>query len=143
MLAASAASTAVMPSAKPPDSSSGTRYRVIAIIRPSWQYVGRVETRGERATGLRAAVERRSATAVVFLHRMPRWVLLVAVFVLLVIGMAGTGWVAAAGLLVLAAALGWFAYLNWPALDGSGRVLRLAALAVLVGFALGRGIGRF
>ncbi|MFD0541651.1 DUF6703 family protein [Actinomadura luteofluorescens] len=102
-----------------------------------------METRGERATGLRAAVERRSATAVVFLHRMPRWVLLVAVFVLLVIGMAGTGWVAAAGLLVLAAALGWFAYLNWPALDGSGRVLRLAALAVLVGFALGRGIGRF
>ncbi|GAA2267857.1 DUF6703 family protein [Actinomadura sp. NPDC048955] len=102
-----------------------------------------METRGERATGLRAAVERRSATAVVFLHRMPRWILLVAVFVLLVIGMAGTGWVAAAGLLVLAAALGWFAYLNWPALDGSGRVLRLAALAVLVGFALGRGIGRF
>lgn len=102
-----------------------------------------METRGERATGLRAAVERRSATAVVFLHRMPRWILLVAVFVLLVIGMAGTGWVAAAGLLVLAAALGWFASLNWPALDGSGRVLRLAALAVLVGFALGRGIGRF
>lgn len=79
----------------------------------------------------------------VFLHRLPRWVLLVAVFVLLVIGMAGTGWVAAAGLLVLAAALGWFAYLNWPALEGSGRILRMVALAVLVGFALGRGIGRF
>ncbi|WP_433478096.1 DUF6703 family protein [Spirillospora sp. CA-142024] len=102
-----------------------------------------METRGERGTGLRAAVERRSAVAVVFLHRMPRWILLAAVFVLLVIGMAGTGWVAAAGLLVLAAALGWFAYLNWPSLDGSGRVLRLVALAVLVGFALGRGIGRF
>lgn len=79
----------------------------------------------------------------VFLHRLPRWVLLVAVFVLLVIGMAGTGWVAAAGLLVLAAALGWFAYLNWPALDGSGRILRIVALVVLVGFALGRGVGRF
>ncbi|MGI5203092.1 DUF6703 family protein [Spirillospora sp. CA-108201] len=102
-----------------------------------------METRGERATGLRAAVERRSAAPVVFLHRMPRWVLLAAVFALLVVGMAGSGWVAAAGLLVLAAALGWFAYLNWPSLDGSGRVLRLAALAVLVGFALGRGIGRF
>ncbi|NYE12366.1 DUF6703 family protein [Actinomadura citrea] len=102
-----------------------------------------METRGERATGLRAAVERRSAVPVVFLHRLPRWVLLAAVFALLVVGMAGTGWAAAAGLLVLAAALGWFAYLNWPSLDGSGRVLRLAALAVLVGFALGRGIGRF
>jgi energy-coupling factor transporter transmembrane protein EcfT len=80
---------------------------------------------------------------VVFLHRLPRWVLLVAVFLLLVVGMAGTGWVAAAGLLVLAVALAWFAYLNWPELDGSGRVLRVVALAILVGFALGRGIGRF
>lgn len=79
----------------------------------------------------------------VFLHRLPRWVLLAAVFVLLVIGMAGTGWVAAAGLLVLAAALGWFAYLNWPVLDASGRILRIVTLAVLIGFALGRGIGRF
>jgi hypothetical protein len=102
-----------------------------------------VETKDERPGGLRAAIERRSAAPVVFLHRLPRWVLLVAVFVLLVIGMAGTGWVAAAGLLVLAAALGWFAYLNWPALDGSGRLLRIVALAVLTAFALGRGIGRF
>lgn len=97
---------------------------------------------GER-TGMRPAVERWSAAPVVFLHRMPRWLLLVAVFALLVIGMVGTGWAAAAALLVLAAALGWFAYLNWPAVDGSGRVLRIVALAILVGFALGRGIGRF
>jgi hypothetical protein len=101
-----------------------------------------VETRGERG-GLRAAVERRSAAPVVFLHRLPRWTLLAAVFVLLVIGMAGTGWVAAAGVLVLAAALGWFAYLNWPRLDAQGRALRIVALALLVAFALGRGIGRF
>jgi energy-coupling factor transporter transmembrane protein EcfT len=102
-----------------------------------------VETKGERGSGLRAAIERRSAAPVVFLHRLPRWALLVAVFLLLVVGMAGTGWVAAAGLLVLAVALAWFAYLNWPELDGSGRVLRVVALAILVGFALGRGIGRF
>ncbi|RKS74825.1 hypothetical protein BZB76_3347 [Actinomadura pelletieri DSM 43383] len=92
--------------------------------------------------GLRAAIERRSAAPVVFLHRLPRWTLLVAVFALLVVGMAGSGWVAAAGLLVLAAALAWFAYLNWPALDGSGRALRIVALAILLAFALGRGIGR-
>lgn len=105
-----------------------------------------METRGERPEtrgGLRAAIERRSAAPVVFLHRTPRWVLLAAVFVLLVVGMAGTGWAAAAAVLVLAAALGWFAYLNWPALDGSGRALRAVALLVLVGFALGRGLGRF
>jgi hypothetical protein len=80
---------------------------------------------------------------VVFLHRLPRAVLLVVVFALLVIGMAGTGWVAAAGLLVLAAALAWFAFLNWPELGAQGRALRIVALAVLVAFALGRGIGRF
>ncbi|TDD32616.1 hypothetical protein E1287_22310 [Actinomadura sp. KC06] len=102
-----------------------------------------METRGEQGTGLRSAVERWSAAPVVFLHRLPRWVLLVAVFVLLVIGMVGTGWVAAAAVLVLALALAWFAFLNWPALDGSGKALRVAALALLVAFALGRGIGQF
>ncbi|HEU5032150.1 MAG TPA: DUF6703 family protein [Spirillospora sp.] len=105
-----------------------------------------METRSGRdrpAGGVRTAVERWSAAPVVFLHRLPRAVLLVAVFGLLVIGMAGTGWVAAAGLLVLAAALAWFAFLNWPELEAQGRVLRIVALAVLVGFALGRGIGRF
>ncbi|WP_242901684.1 DUF6703 family protein [Actinomadura terrae] len=95
------------------------------------------------ATGMRAAVERWSAAPVVFLHRMPRGLLLAAVFVLLVVGMVGTGWVAAAGLLVLAVTLGWFAYLNWPGLDAQGRVLRVVALTVLTGFALARAFGRF
>lgn len=79
----------------------------------------------------------------VFLHRLPRWTLLVAVFALLAVGMVGSGWVAAAGLLVLAALLAWFAYLNWPALDGSGRLLRVVGLLVLVGFAVGRVLERF
>ncbi|TDC70350.1 hypothetical protein E1200_05455 [Actinomadura sp. GC306] len=98
---------------------------------------------GTRATGVRATIERWSAAPVVFLHRIPRWTLLVAVFALLAIGMIGTGWAAAAGLLALAALLAWFAYLNWPALDGSGRLLRIVALAVLVGFAVGRALERF
>ncbi len=92
---------------------------------------------------MRAAVERWSAVPVVFLHRLPRWTLLVVVFALLVVGMAGTGWVAAAALLAPALALGWFAYLNWPALDTPGRALRAVALGVLTVFALLRGIGRF
>ncbi|MGP4027782.1 DUF6703 family protein [Actinomadura sp. 3N407] len=103
----------------------------------------RAGTRGTGGGGMRAAVERWSAAPVVFLHRMPRWTLLVAVFVLLVVGMVASGWVAAGGLLALAAVLAWFAYLNWPALDGSGRILRIVALVILVGFAVGRGIDRF
>ncbi|TDC46077.1 hypothetical protein E1281_28785 [Actinomadura sp. KC345] len=104
---------------------------------------GQAGTQDTGATGMRAAIERWSAVPVVFLHRVPRWTLLVAVFALLAAGMVGSGWVAAAGLLVLAAALAWFAYLNWPALDGGGRALRVVALVVLVGFAVGRALERF
>ena len=67
----------------------------------------------------------------VLLSRLPRWVLLAAVFALLAVGMAGTGWVGAGGLLALLVLLGWFAYLNWPALKTPGRLLRLAALVAL------------
>ncbi|MGI5168450.1 DUF6703 family protein [Spirillospora sp. CA-253888] len=95
------------------------------------------------AGGLRAAVERRSAGPVLFLHRLPVWVVLAAVFALLAVGMAVPGWPAAAALLVLAAALGWFAFLNWPALDAPGKVLRIVAFAVLVALAVGRALERF
>jgi hypothetical protein len=91
----------------------------------------------DRATGPRGVVERRSATLLVFLHRLPRWVLLVTVFALLAVGMIGTGWLGAAALLVLAVALTWFAYLNWPALDTSGRLLRIIGVGGLVLFAAG------
>lgn len=92
---------------------------------------------------MRATIERLSATPVVFLHRLPRWVLLAAVFALLVVAMVGTGWVGAAGLLALLALLAWFAYLNWQALDASGRALRIAAMVLLGVFAAGHLIGRF
>lgn len=89
----------------------------------------------------RDVIERRSAPLVVFLYRLPRWLLLLAVVVLLVIGMVGQGWVGAAGLLALFLLLGWFGYLNWPALDGRGRALRVAGCAVLLAFALGHLLG--
>jgi uncharacterized protein DUF6703 len=82
-------------------------------------------------------IERRSATLLVFLHGLPRWVLLVAVFALLAVGMIGTGWLGASALFVLAVALAWFGYLNWPALDTSGRLLRIIGVAGLLLFAAG------
>jgi hypothetical protein len=63
--------------------------------------------------------------------------------VLLVIGMVVTGWPGALALLVLAVFLGWFAYLSWPNLDLSGRLLRLAALIVLLIFVAGHLVGQF
>jgi hypothetical protein len=104
---------------------------------------GRRDPRVDGAGGLRAEVERRSATLVVFLHRLPRWTLLVAVFAVLAVGMLGTGWLGAAALLVLAAFLGWFAYLNWPRLDVSGKLLRLAGVGVLLAFAVDHTLGVF
>jgi hypothetical protein len=101
------------------------------------------DARAEDAAGLRGTIERRSATLLVFLHRLPRAVLLVVVFVLLAAGMIGTGWVGAAALLVLAAFLGWFGYLNWPALDMSGRLLRVAGMGVLLAFAAGHVLDAF
>jgi uncharacterized RDD family membrane protein YckC len=100
---------------------------------------GRANTPGapEERSPLRAAVERRSAAPLVFLSGLPRWLLLVAIFGLLVIGMVGTGWVGASGLLVLLVLLAWFAYLNWPALDAKGRTLRVVGLVVLAVFAVG------
>ncbi|MFI0354727.1 DUF6703 family protein [Actinomadura sp. 9N407] len=143
-MADSASSTAVIVSAKPAASWSGTRYRVIAITGPSWhrtcraargRTLGRVN-RPDEPSGMRAAVERWSATPLVYLSRLPRWALLVAIFGLLVAGMAGSGWVGATGLLVLLVLLGWFAYLNWPALGVPGRLLRVVALAAIAAFAL-------
>jgi len=101
-----------------------------------------VSTRPDpHAPGLRGAIERRSAAPVVFLHRLPVWVPLLAVFALLATGMAGTGWPAAAALGALALLLAWFAYLNWPALQTGGRVLRIAAIAVLTASAVARIMG--
>jgi hypothetical protein len=97
----------------------------------------------EGTTRLRATVEWRSATLLVFLYRLPRWILLVSVFALLAIGMVGTGPLGAAALLVLAAFLAWFGYLNWPTLDRSGRALRLGGVGVLVLFAVAQALDGF
>ena len=94
-------------------------------------------------SGLRAAVERRSAVFLVFLQQLPRWVLLAVAAGLLLIGMIGNGWPGAVALLLLAVFLGWFAYLSWPALDVPFRLMRVAAVGVLVAFAAGHIVGQF
>lgn len=95
------------------------------------------------AGGLRRAVTRWSATPLVFLHQLPRWVLPLALVALLLAGMLGTGWVGAAALFVLAALLAWLAYLSWPSTPIAGRLLRIGAFVVLVLLAAGHAVGRF
>lgn len=88
------------------------------------------------ASGLRQAVERRAAAPLLFLYQLPRWVVPAALLVTLVIGFAVPGWGGAAALVLLAAVLGGFAYLSWPNLASRGRLLRGAAVAILIVLAI-------
>jgi hypothetical protein len=80
----------------------------------------------------RQAAERRSALPLVYLRHLPTWVLPVLLAAVLVAGLAVRGWGGAVALCVVAAFLGWLAFLSWPALAGRGRLGRAAVVAVLL-----------
>lgn len=80
----------------------------------------------------RVEIERRSAVVLVFASRQPKWLLGLVAAGLLAGVVFGTPLIAAVSLVVLVSALGWLSYLSWPITDAQGRVLRLAALALLV-----------
>ncbi len=79
--------------------------------------------------------ERRSAAPLLYLRQLPAWVPPVVLAALLVAGLAVRGWAGAAALVVVAAFLGWLAYLSWPRLAAPGRLGRVAAIACLLGLA--------
>jgi hypothetical protein len=85
---------------------------------------------------LRQSVERRAAAPLAFLYQQPRWVVPAALLLVLIAGFALPGWGGGAALLVLAAVLGAFAYLSWPNLAARGRLLRGAALVVMIVLAI-------
>ena len=91
---------------------------------------------GPSGPGARQAVERASVRPLIFLQRLPRWVLLLAVVALLVAGFAVPGWPGAAALVLVAAFLGWLGYLSWPTLTGQGRLLRVLAVACVLALAV-------
>ncbi|GLW08642.1 hypothetical protein Misp01_37720 [Microtetraspora sp. NBRC 13810] len=84
------------------------------------------------ATGLRKAVELRSAAPLVFLFGLPRWILPVVMVVLLLIGFAVPYWAGAVAVLPVIAFVGWLAYMSWPSLGAGGRLLRVALLTFLI-----------
>jgi hypothetical protein len=71
----------------------------------------------------------------VYLRHLPSWVPPVVLIALLVAGLAVRGWGGAVALCVVAAFLGWLAYLSWPVLGGRGRVGRTLAVACLLALA--------
>lgn len=83
----------------------------------------------------RRAAERRSALPLIYLRHLPSWLPPVVLAALLVTGLAVRGWGGALALCVVAAILGWLAYLSWPALAGRGRLGRAVAVACLLALA--------
>lgn len=84
---------------------------------------------------LRAAVERRSAVAVVYLSRQRRVLVALAPLVLLVGLLVARGPVALLPGLLLLAVVGWLAYLSWPHLAPGPRVVRLLGVAAVLALA--------
>ena len=90
----------------------------------------------KEASDSRRALERSSARPLVFLHQLPAWFPPLVVAGLLVVGLAVPGWPGAAALVLVAGFLGWLAALSWPGLAPGGRLLRLAAVAGVLGVAV-------
>ena len=86
-------------------------------------------------SGARQAAERRSAVPLVYLRHLPSWVPPVVLAALLVTGLAVRGWGGAVALCVVAAFLGWLAYLSCPAQGSRGRLGRVVVIACLLALA--------
>lgn len=91
------------------------------------------------ASPARQALERRSATSLLWLHQLPRWLLPVLTAGLLVVGFAVGGAGGAVALGGLAVVLGWLAAVSWPGLSAQGRLLRVVVIGAVVAIALVRG----
>lgn len=90
------------------------------------------------ATGMRRAIELKSATPLVFLYQLPRWLLPLVMVVLLIAGLALPDWRGGVATLPVLALIAWLSYLSWPSLRPVGRLLRLALTLFVILLALDR-----
>ncbi|MQA80764.1 MAG: hypothetical protein GEV10_20170 [Streptosporangiales bacterium] len=84
------------------------------------------------ASPLRARLERRSATVLVFMHRLPRWVPFVLMLGLLAAALLVKGVIGGLLLVLLAVVLCWLAFVSWPTLGKGDRAFRVFAMLVVV-----------
>ena len=79
------------------------------------------------------------------LTRLPKWLLVVVLSALMVLGMIQTGdlaWLGALILGLLALFFLWLLILSWPAIPASGRMLRGIVVVALAGAAVLKAMGR-
>lgn len=89
-----------------------------------------------RPSPLRARVEAASRPALARLHALPRLLIPLATLVLIAVGAFAPAPVALVAFALVFAFVAWIAYLSWPVVPVSGRLLRLAMLALIVALAL-------
>ncbi|MEK9664552.1 MAG: DUF6703 family protein [Candidatus Nanopelagicales bacterium] len=97
-----------------------------------------------RTSGEPNALQRVSLPLVTRLSRTPRWLIVIVLAVLLVLGMVQTGSLAWLGALILGFLTLFFAWLlalSWPAVPTSGRLLRLLVVVALGGLTVLKAMG--
>jgi hypothetical protein len=87
---------------------------------------------------VRAAVERRMATVVVWLAHLPRLVPMVVLIAVFLTGAFAGGVLGGVLLLLVAALMGLISYLTWPSVPPVFRTFRLLILAGVVAFAVSK-----
>ena len=87
---------------------------------------------------LREVVERRSGVLLAWFSQRPRLLLPGLVLGLLLLAGLLPAVAGALCLVPVVLLVGWLSYLSWPVLDGRGRLLRVLALALVVGLAVDR-----
>lgn len=96
-------------------------------------------------SALRASLNRISAPALLWMHRLPRWAVPVAMGLLLTAGLFLGGsltWLGALLLLIVALFVAWLLALSWPVLSGGGRFARGMVAVALFGLTALKAAGR-
>lgn len=83
-------------------------------------------------SGFRESVSRKSAPLLVYLSRLPKWMVPAAMIVLVILGLAAPPDIGAVAFVLLAIFVSWLAFLSWPVLSGGARLLRVFVIAILL-----------
>lgn len=86
----------------------------------------------------RADVAERSRALLIWLSQLPRLAVPVTMLVLMLVGLMGPLYAAIPALLIVAAFVIWLAYISWPLLDTTGRVLRGVMISAITVALVGR-----
>ena len=91
-----------------------------------------------RASATRVQVAERSRGLLVRLSQLPPLVVPVVTLVLMLVGLLAPLYAAVPALLLVAAFVTWLAYISWPVLDSTGRLLRVVMIAAITVALIGR-----